>query len=110
MRMEFMNFLRISIVVMGSYIILLMTIVIGAYVRSLKTSDDRIRRVLTGHIVLIGLSYGIFVVSAIVEMMIRYDLPMTWRTPSCSVATLIGVVGLHLMIWRLMLMRSIHPK
>lgn len=110
MSIELTNLLRIGVMVMGVYILVIMGIVIGIYCKNLKTSSDRNRRILTGHIILIGTSYGIFICSAITEMMLRYDLPSSWRTPSCLFATLLGMLALNLMLWRLMLMRKIHPK
>lgn len=107
MSIEITNLIRIAVVVMGAYIIAMMGIVILVYCKNLKTSPDKSRRILTGHIVLIGFSYGILVASAMYEMMSRYNLPMTWRTPACAVSLLFGVLALHLMLWRLSLMRRL---
>lgn len=110
MSVELVNLMRIAVAVMGCYIVAVMVTVIIIYCRNLKTSTDKIRRILTGHIVLISFSYAILVISFVCEMMIRYDQPMTWRTPAAAVSMLTGVLGLHLMLWRLGLMRKIHPK
>lgn len=110
MSIEFTNLLRISVVVMGAYILVIMGIIILIYCKNLRTCPDKNRRILTGHIVLIGFSYAILVGSSMYEMMLRYGLAMTWRTPTCAVSLLIGVLAMHLMLWRLILMRRIHPK
>lgn len=107
MSIEITNLLRIGVVVMGTYIIAMMMIIIAVFCKNLKTSSDKSRRILAGHIVLIGFSYGMLVGASMYEMMLRYNLPMTWRTPTCAGSLSLGVLALHLMLWRLNLMRRL---
>jgi len=110
MNIETVNLLRISIMVMGTYIILLMAIIVAVYLRKFATPADRNRRVLIGHIILIGASYAILTGAVMCEMILRYGEPMTWRTPTCAIGLVFGVMAMNLMLWRLAFIREIHPK
>jgi hypothetical protein len=100
--------LRIVAVVQAIFVIGATSVIIFRYIPIVKVAKDRPTRLLTFHIIAIGFSYILAIISTCFDLVARYNSGMTWRLPVCLVAYGSGNLALWLMIWRLLLVRRLY--
>lgn len=94
-----------------AFIVVAMTTwIVIRYAAALKDATNRPRRILVYHIICIGVSYITLTVMAVLEMMVRYGSPYTWRAPVALFAFSLGDLALFLMLFRITLMRRLYDE
>lgn len=104
----FLNFLRIVCTVQAVFVAMTTILIVLKYIPILRSATDRPKRLLAWHIVGIGISYTAAIIGLCIDMLVRYDLGMTWRLPLDFFVFTTGDAALCIMLWRLLIMRRFY--
>jgi len=87
------DIIRVVAVGVGAALVGLAAVVVRFYFLA-RRAYPGVAGLLPSHVWKIGVSYLLFVVSAVVEIVLQIDHPLSWRLPYYGLAALIGLWAL----------------